>query len=67
MERLMAGSDEIVVELLDAGLVRDGRVREAARARRLGGVLARLAVHEIEPFGLRVVGLELGVRDRPGR
>src|SRR3954447_10303078 len=67
MERLVAGSDEIVVELLDAGLVRDGGVWEGARAARLGWVLARLTVHEVEPFGLRVVGLELGVRDRPCR
>src|SRR4051812_40725954 len=67
MERLMAGPDEVVVELLDTGLVRDGGVREGARARRLGGVFPRLTVHEVEPFGLRVVRLELGVRDRPGR
>ena len=67
MERLVAGSDEIVVELLDAGLVRDGGVRERARAARLGGVLTGLPVHEVEPLGLRVVGLEVGVGDRPCR
>ena len=53
-------------ELLDARLVRDGRVRERARAPRLGRVLAALPVHEVEPLGLGVVGLEVGVGERPG-
>ena len=65
VERLVAGRREVVVELLDARLVRDRRVRERARARRLGGVLAGLAVDEVEPLGLGVVGLEVGVVDRP--
>ena len=67
VERLVARFDEIVVELLDARLVRDRRVGERAGARRLGRVLAGLAVDEVEPLGLGVVGLEVGVGDRPRR
>ena len=54
------------MQLLDPRLVRDGGVGERARARRLGRVLAGLAVDEVEPLGLGVVGLEIGVGDRPG-
>ena len=52
---------------LDPWLVADGRVRERARARRLCRVLATLAVDEVEPLGLVVVGLEVVVGERPGR
>ena len=68
VERAVAGALEVVVELLDARLVRDGGVRE--RARSAGGSVGsspRLPVHEVELLGLGVVGLEVGVGDRPRR
>src|SRR3954453_10865314 len=63
----MAGAQEIVVELLDTRLVGDGWVGERAGARRLGRVLAGLAMDEVEALGLGVVGLEVGIGDRPRR
>ena len=67
VERVMAGLDEVVVELLDARLVRDGRVGERPGGRGLGGVLAALAVDEVQPLGLGVIGLEVVVGQRPRR
>src|SRR5215217_9788752 len=67
VERLVTGPGEVVGELLDARLVRHRRVREGRRTERLGRILARLTVHEVEPFSFCVVGLEVGVRDRPRR
>ena len=66
VERPMPGPHQVVVQLLDPRLVRDGGVGEWARARRLGGVLAGLAVDEVESLGLGVVRLEVGVGDGPG-
>jgi hypothetical protein len=66
VERPAPGPHQIVVQLLDPRLVRHGRVGEWARARRLGGVLAGLAVDEVESLGLGVVRLEIGVGNRPG-
>ena len=57
---------EIVRELLDARLVRDGGERVRRARRRLGRILAARAVHLVELLGQRVVGLELVVGDRPG-
>ena len=45
----------------------DRRVAGRARWRRLGGILAAIAVHLVEVLGLQVVRLELVVGDRPGR
>ena len=67
VERPVAGFGQVVRELLDAGLVRDGRMRVVAARVRLGRVLAPGAVHLVELLGLRVVGLELVVGDRPRR
>jgi hypothetical protein len=67
VERMEAGPLEVVVQLLDARLVRDRGVRERAGARRLRRVLARLTLHEVEALGLCVVRLEVLVRDRPRR
>jgi len=63
---MVAGGGEVVGELLDARLVGDGREWIRLACRRLGRVLAPGAVHVVELFGLRVVGLELVVGDRPG-
>ena len=65
VKRLVVRPDQVVVELLDTRLVGDGWIRVRARARRLGRVLAGLAVDEVEPLGLGVVGLEIGIGDGP--
>ena len=67
VERVQAGRREIVGELLDPRLVRDGRERVGRARGRLGRILAAGSVHLVELLGLRVVGLELGVADRPRR
>ena len=64
---MVAGALEVICELLDPRLVRDRRIRERPRAPRLGRILARLAVDEVQPLGLGVVGLEVVVGDRPRR
>ena len=66
VERPIAGSGEIVRELLDARLVRDRRVWVRRARRRLGRILAARAVHLVVLLRERVVRLELVVRDRPG-
>ena len=66
VERVQARRGEVVGELLDARLVRDGRERVGRAGRRFGRVLAARAVHLVELLGLRVVGLHLLVGDRPG-
>ena len=66
VERAVAGGLEIVGELLDPGLVRDGRERVRRARRPLGRILAADAVHLVRLLGPRVVGLELVVADRPG-
>ena len=67
VERVEPELLQVVAQLLDAGLVGDRR-EGVLRARcALTGVLAVLAVHEVEVLGLRVVGLEVVVGDRPGR
>ena len=66
VERVVARGGEVVGELLDPRLVRDGRVRVRRARRALGRVLAAVAVHLVELLGLRVVRLELVVGDRPG-
>ena len=58
---------ELVGELLDPRLVRHGGMRVRRAGRRLGRILASCAVHLVVLLGLRVVRLELVVRDRPGR
>ena len=66
VKRLVAGARQIVVELLDARLVRDGRVRIGRAGGRIDGVLAARAVNLIEVLRPHVVGLHVGVGDRPG-
>jgi hypothetical protein len=67
VERVVARRLEIVGELLDPRFVRDGRKWVWRAGVRLGGVLAVLAVDLVQLLGLRVIGLELVVGDRPGR
>ena len=67
VERAVTGGLEIVGELLDPRLVRDGRERVRRARRPLGRILAADAVHLVRLLGPRVVGLELVVADRPGR
>ena len=61
VERAVTRRREIVRELLDTRLVRDGRVRVRRTRRRLGGVLAASAVHLVQLLGERVVRLQLVV------
>ena len=67
VERVVAGRLEVVRELLDPRLVRDGRERIGRARVPLGRVLAARAVHLVVLLGQRVVRLELVVGDRPGR
>ena len=66
VERVVARGGEVVGQLLDARLVVQRRERVVGARRRLGRVLAPGAVHLVQPLGLRVVRLHVGVRDRPG-
>jgi hypothetical protein len=66
VERVVPGRLEVVGQLLDARLVRDGGERVRRARRRLGRVLSARAVDVVEALGLGVVGLELVVADRPG-
>ena len=59
--------DQIVVELLDPGLVAHRGVGEVGAARTLGWILARRTVDVVQLLGLRVERLEVLVRERPGR
>ena len=61
VERVVARRREVVGELLDARLVRDGRERVRRARGRLGRVLAARAVHLVELLGQRVVRLDLVV------
>src|SRR5206468_1954017 len=66
VERPQAEAGEVLAQLLDAGLVANGRMRIRAARGRIGRIDAALAVNVIEPFGLQIVGLEIVVADRPG-
>ena len=54
-------------EVGDVRLVLDSRVRERRAARRGRRIVARGAVDAVHALGLAVVGLEVGVAERPGR
>src|SRR5689334_16458693 len=64
---MVAGALEVVGEPLDTWLVRDRGVWKRSRAPRFGRVFAGLAVNQVQPLGLCVVGLEVVVGDRPRR
>ena len=53
MGGVQAQALQVVVELLDAGLVLDRRVGELAAAGPVGGILAGRAVHVVEALRLR--------------
>ena len=65
VERMVPSGEEVLVELLDARLVRHRRMGERSRAIGLGRVLARLAVHQVDALGLGVVRLEIRIGERP--
>ena len=67
VERVEPELLQVVAQLLDAGFVGHRRVGVLRARMALARVLAVLAVHEVEVLGLRVVGLEVVVGDRPGR
>jgi len=67
VKRAQAQTREVVGQLLDARLMAHRRLRVGSAAFRLGGVLAGVAVHVVEPLGFGVVGLHVVVGDRPGR
>ena len=67
VERVVAGPLQVVRQLLDPRLVGDRRERVGAAGPRLGRVLGVVAVDLVELLRLRVVRLELVVRDRPRR
>ena len=58
---------QVVAQLLDARFVRHRRVGVLGAGRALGRVLSVLAVHQVEVLRLGVIGLQVVVRDRPGR
>ncbi len=58
---------EIVAELLDARFVADGRIQVRRAGGRIGRIDSALSMHLIQMLGLRVVRLEVVVRDRPRR
>ena len=65
VERVEAGRLEVVGELLDSWFVRDGRERILRARESFRWILAVVAVNLVVVLGLRVVRLELVVRDRP--
>jgi len=67
VEWAVAQPREILVKLLDARLVADGRVRVGGRCGRLRGILAAGSMHMIECLRLRVVGLQVLVPEGPCR
>ena len=58
---------QVVAQLLDAGFVGHRREGVLLAGMALGRVLAVLAVDQVEVLRLGVVGLQVVVRDRPGR
>src|SRR5262245_12531388 len=65
-ERVVSTGPQPVVKLLDGQLVRDRRMTIGPARRRVGRIRPMLAVDVIELLGLAVIGLEIGIVDRPG-
>src|SRR6185503_4709208 len=64
---LQTGPFEILVEMLNALFVTYCRVLVRCAGPGFGRILAAVAVHVVEVFGLGVVGFEFVVADGPGR
>src|SRR5262249_61106797 len=64
--RLVTPGPQPVVTPLVAGLGRDRGMRIGPACRRFSRIHPVLAVDVIEPLGLAVIGLEIGILDRPG-
>jgi hypothetical protein len=67
VKRLESEADEVIVQLLDPRLVGNRRMPVGRAGRWIGGVLAALAMHLVEMFGLGVVRLQRFVRNGPRR
>ena len=67
VERVIAAPLQITEELLDARLVRHRGPGVLLAPSTFGRVFTMVAVHLVEPLGLRVVRLEIVVRQWPGR
>jgi hypothetical protein len=65
VKRVVTTRLQVVEQLLNSRLVRHGGPGILLAPVPLGGILAVVAVHLIEPLGLRVVRLEVVVRERP--
>src|SRR3989475_340849 len=65
VERLEPQTGEIVAELLHTRLMTDRRMRIRSTGRWIRGILFPAAVHLVELLGLRVIRLQVLVRDRP--
>ena len=59
--------DQVVVQLLDARLVADRRIRVRRARPGIGGIDAAFAVNMVQVLGLGVIRLQLVVADRPRR
>ena len=67
VEGLQAGTRKVIRQLLNTGLVADGRPRIGSFSWRLRRIFSAIAVHLIKIFGLRVIGLQIVIADRPRR
>src|SRR2546422_5843303 len=65
VKRLESKTGEIVAELLNPRLMTDRRMRVRSAGRRIRGIFLPAAVHLVELLGLRVIRLQVLVRDRP--
>src|SRR5262245_8601923 len=64
---MIAGSRQIIMQPLDARLMRDSRERIWRAERRLGRVFTARAMNLIHLFGPRIIRLHFLVADGPGR
>ena len=67
VERAIPAFGQAIGDLLDSRLVRDGGPRVGRGPVTLGRVLATVAVHLVQLFGLGVPRLEVVIRQRPRR
>src|SRR5262245_64400110 len=65
VKRLEPQAREIVAELLDTWLMSDRGMQVRSAGRRIRGIFSPAAVYVVEMLGLRVIRLEVLVRDRP--